>query len=260
MHKQTSNARRDRAFLSILGTTQIHLRSPYVTAWWSAAFPGFGHLLMSKYIRGLLLFIWEVVINMNAKINLAMVYSFTGRFEMAKDVLDTRWMLLYIPVYLYAIWDSYRTAVDLNKLYLLADHEGANIVNFKMKTFEINYLDKREPWLAMIWSLFMPGMGQLYIHRIVVSFFVLTWWIILSYFSHFFPALQHVFMGEFHAATVTLNAQWLFFMPSVYGFATYDAYINTVENNKLFKYEQQGFLRQNYQNPRFIMPRKVESR
>lgn len=261
MQKQSSNARRDIAFLSILETTQLHLRSPYVTAWWSSAFPGFGHLLMSKNIRGLLLFVWEVFINMHAHINLAMVYSFVGRFQMAKEVLDTRWMMLYIPVYLYGIWDSYRTAVDLNKQYLLADHEGANIINFKMKTLEINYLDKREPWIATIWSLFMPGLGQLYTNRVIKGFFVLVWWIILAYFSSFFPALQHIFMGEMHEATVTLNAQWLMFMPSVYGFAAYDAYINTVENNKLFKYEQKDFLHQAYQSPQFSIPKnKTESR
>lgn len=256
MQKQESNARRDIAYLSILGTSQIHLRSPYVTAWWSAAFPGFGHLLMSKNIRGLLLFVWEVIINMHAHINLAMVYSFTGRFQMAKEVLDTRWMLLYIPVYLYGIWDSYRTAVDLNKQYLLADHEGANITNFKIKTLEINYLDKREPWIALVWSLFMPGLGQLYTNRVIRGFFVLAWWVILAYYSHFFPALQHIFMGEMHEATVTLNVQWLMFMPSVYGFSAYDAYISTVENNKLFKYEQKDFLRQAYQSPQFSIPKK----
>lgn len=119
--KRPNQARRYTAYISLLGTTQIHLRSPYIIAWWSAAFPGFGHLQMSKYIRGMVLVLWEILINVQAGINEAMVYSFTGRFDMAKDALEPRWMLLYIPVYLFAIWDSYRTTVDLNKLYLLAD-------------------------------------------------------------------------------------------------------------------------------------------
>ncbi|HEU5138433.1 MAG TPA: hypothetical protein VFT51_00570 [Bacillales bacterium] len=256
MKKSSSNARRDRAYLSTLGTTQIYLRSPHIVAWWSAAFPGFGHILMSKYIRGLSLFIWEVIINMNAKLNSAMVFSFTGRFEAAKDVLNTRWILLYIPVYLFAIWDSHRTTVDFNKLYLLADHEDANITNFKIQTLEINYLDKREPWIALTWSLLMPGLGQLYIHRVISAFFVLVWWVVLAYFSHFLQALHLIFLGDFHQATVIINPQWMMFMPSVYGFAAYDTYVNTVANNKLFNKEQKGFLRKTYQNPNFLLPKR----
>ncbi|HEX6923030.1 MAG TPA: hypothetical protein VF149_04335 [Bacillales bacterium] len=254
MKKAKSEARRDRAFLSTLGTTQIYLRSPHVVAWWSAAFPGFGHLLMSKYIRGISLFLWEVLINMNAKLNMAMIYSFTGRFEAAKDVLNTRWILLYIPVYLFAIWDCHRTTVDLNKLYLLADHEDANITNFKIETLEINYLDKRKPRIALIWSLLMPGMGQLYIHRILAAFFVLIWWVVLAYFSHFYQSLQLIFLGDFQQATAILNPQWLMFMPSIYGFAAYDAYVNAVENNKLFNKEQRNFLRKAYQDSNFLLP------
>ena len=79
------------------------------------AFPGTGHILLQKYMRGFLLCIWEVVVNTQAHINLAMVYSFNGQIDRAKEVLDLRWMALYAPVYLFSIYDSYRTAVDLNK-------------------------------------------------------------------------------------------------------------------------------------------------
>lgn len=63
MDNYTNNntARRYTAHVSIFGTTQIHLRNPSIIAWWSAAFPGCGHLLLSKYLRGFVLFIWEVI-------------------------------------------------------------------------------------------------------------------------------------------------------------------------------------------------------
>jgi hypothetical protein len=117
--------RRYKAHVSVAGTTQFHLRNPYIIAWWSAAFPGFGHLLLSKYLRGLVLFVWEVFVNYQSKINQAMVQSFCGDIELAKETLDIRWMLMYIPVYLFAIWDSYRTTVDMNKVHLLAERENA---------------------------------------------------------------------------------------------------------------------------------------
>ncbi|MGG1558003.1 MULTISPECIES: hypothetical protein [Geobacillus] len=51
---------------------------------------------------------------------------------------------------MYSIWDSYRGSVDMNKLYLLADREDAPISSIRMGIWDINYLDKREPWLALV--------------------------------------------------------------------------------------------------------------
>lgn len=92
-----SSARRYNAYVSIFGTTQLHLRNPWVIAWWSAAFPGLGHLFLSKYLRGYILFAWEVVVNMQSHDNLAILYSFTGRFDMSREVINKEWMLLYLP-------------------------------------------------------------------------------------------------------------------------------------------------------------------
>lgn len=243
--------RRFKAHVSIFGTTQFHLRNPYIIAWWSAAFPGFGHLLLSKYLRGLVLFIWEVVVNYNAKINLAMIYSFCGDIELAKQTLDSRWLLMYIPVYIFAIWDSYRTAVDMNKVYLLAERENAPFNSFSLGALEINYLDKCSPLMSVLWSIFMPGLGQLHIHRIIVAFFSITWTIVFLYFSHILEAVQLLFYGKIQNATEVLDKQWLLYMPSMWGFSIFDSYINTVENNKLFEKEQQDFLIKNYQNVGF---------
>ncbi|MCT2535420.1 hypothetical protein NC661_18045 [Aquibacillus koreensis] len=246
-----NKARRYKAHVSTLGTTQFHLRNPYIVAWWSAAFPGFGHLLLSKYIRGYMLFIWEVIVNVKAHINMAMIYSFQGEIEMAKDILDTRWMLIYIPVYLFAIWDSYRTTVDMNKVYILAEREDHHFNSFVISPFEINYLDKRNPVLAFIWSLFVPGLGQLYIHRILTAAFVVIWSVVFFYYSHALEAITFLFLGEIENATVVLNAEWLLFFPSLYGFATYDSYTATVENNKLYEKEQRKYFVENYQGNNF---------
>ncbi|MFC0471762.1 hypothetical protein ACFFHM_14970 [Halalkalibacter kiskunsagensis] len=253
----TNKERRFKAHVSLLGTTQLHLRNPYIIAWWSAAFPGFGHLLLSKYLRGYTLFLWEILINVMANLNLSMVYSFTGNIEMAKEVLDPRWFLLYIPVYLFAIWDSYRTAVDMNKIYILAERENADFSTYSIGALEVNYLDKRRPLMAVIWSLFMPGMGQLYIHRIVTGAFSLIWIIVFVYFSKLLIAVHLLFLGEIAQATEVVDPQWLLFIPSLYGFSIYDSYINTVENNKLFESEQRKFLSNNYQKYRVKIPSKT---
>ncbi|MHC8521960.1 hypothetical protein ACPJHQ_12760 [Rossellomorea sp. H39__3] len=156
------------AYVSIFGTTQIHLRNPMIVALWSMAFPGFGHLLLSKYLRGFALVIWEIYINQTIHLNTAMVYTFMGDIDAAKSVLDVQFMHLYIPVYLFAIWDSHRTAVDLNKVYL--SHIGnKSSINQRLiiRPLEINYLDKRCPVSAFFWSMAIPSVGHFYNHRIV---------------------------------------------------------------------------------------------
>jgi TM2 domain-containing membrane protein YozV len=246
--------RRQLAYVNSTGTTQMHLRHPLIIAWWSAAFPGFGHLLLSKFLRGFLLIGWEMFINTKAHINLAMFYTFSGQFNKAAEVLDVRWMSLYAPVYLYAIYDSYRTTVDLNHMYVLAKRENAYFPPFVIDFIEINYLDKRSPRIALLWSLLMPGMGQLYIHRIITAFFALCVWIGIVYQSHFLEGLQYTLLMDFTKATDVVDKQWILFLPSIYGFTLYDAYTNTVENNKLFDREQKNYLNANFQNNQFAFP------
>jgi TM2 domain-containing membrane protein YozV len=246
-----NTARRYQAHVSILGTTQIHLRNPYIIAWWSAAFPGFGHLLLSKYLRGFVLFIWEVLINLMAHLNLAIIYSFQGKIDMAKEVLDTRWLLIYIPVYIFGIWDSYRTTIDMNHVYILAKHENHRFNSFSIGALEINYMDKRYPLIAIFWSFFVPGLGQLYLHRIVTAFFSLSWTVIFYYYSRGLQAISLLFLGKIQEATDIINMEWFLFFPSIYGFAVYDSYMNTVENNNLFNIEQKAFLKEQYQSPAF---------
>lgn len=253
-YKNYSSARRYIAYISSLGTTQLHLRSPSFIAFWSAMFPGFGHMLLSKYLRGYLLFIWEVYVNIQAHINVAIFYSFTGQFELAKKSLDIRWMLMYIPTFLFAIWDSYRTTVDLNNQYILAAREDAGIKPLKIDAIEINYLDKKSPWSSVVWSGIMPGAGQLSIHRIAIAFFILIWWIAIVYYSKILPSIHYTLLGSFEQAKSVLNVQWTLNIPSIYMFTIYDSLINTIESNKLFEWEQSKFLKRNYQDSSFQMP------
>ncbi len=253
-NQQATTVRRSRALVSILGTTQLHLRSPIVVAFWSAIFPGMGHMLLSKYIRGFILFTWEVVVNLLSHLNLAIFYSFTFRFEMAKQALDKRWLLLYIPMYLFAIWDSHRTATDMNNHFLLAVREDAEIKPFILHPLGMNYLDKGSPWVAFVWSMLSPGVGQLIIHRIIVAFFLIGWWIVVVINSNVLPAIHLTLQGSFEQAKQIVSPQWLLNIPSLYFYGIYDAYANTVESNKLFEWEQSKFLQRDYQSESFPMP------
>lgn len=246
--------RRPRAYISALGYTQIHLRNPWVVAFFSFSFPGFGNLMQDRYLKAFTLIGWEVFINTQSNINLGIMYSLLGNFEKAKAVMDERWLMLYCGIYIYAIWDSYRVTVDLNKQYLLADREDAPIRYLVYSAWDINFLDKRKPLMAIGWSVLAPGLGHLYIHRVITGFFLFTATIMVMYYSHLPLAINFSMIGNFDRAKEILDMQWMLYLPSMYTFIFYDAYVSTVEQNKIFEKEQAKYLRENYQSPKFKMP------
>ncbi|SHH77515.1 hypothetical protein SAMN02745823_00965 [Sporobacter termitidis DSM 10068] len=262
MNKQPTNAKPRRVFahVNLLGTTQLHHRNPYVVAFWSAMFPGFGHLLLSKYLRAYILFLWEIIINLRAHVNLALLHTILGEFDAAKHVIDIRWSLLYIPTFIFSVWDSYRSAVDLNQQYILAARENAPIEPFSIGPFGISYIDKRSPYVASAWCTLTPGLGHIMLQRIHHGVFVLFWWILVVYFSNILTALHLTFYGAFASARDALNPQWFLNIPSLFFFCVYITYVNSVESNKLFDAEQSQFLQKNYQSAGFPFPGGTEIR
>jgi hypothetical protein len=254
-YPQSPKQRRPKAAASSIATNFVHLRNPYVIAWWSAAFPGFGHVSLGNYVIGFLMFGWEMLVNTQANVNTGILYSFTGRYDMAKEIVNNRWLVLYAPVWVFCIWSSYRLSVDLNKLSILADRNHSPIDAAYMSFFEINILDKRSPWVSVLWTALSPGLGHLYTHRIPTGFFLLAWWIAMAYFSHLLQAAQYTALGLFDEATAVLDLEWILYLPSIMGFAIYDVYVNTVEYNRLFDGEQADYLRREYQAPDFNMPK-----
>lgn len=199
---------------------------------------------------------WEIFINSKAKLNTAIYYSMTGDFSKASQVLDKEWTLLYIPGYLFCMWDCYRRTLQYNHEYLLGfrENEEKAILSVNISTWELNTLDKRKPWAALVWSLLFPGLGHLYLNRIPSVIFASFWFVLIIHFGHVLPAIHYTFYGQFSAANSILNPQWLLYIPSIYCFFAYDSYINAVEYNKLYEREQARYLIKNYQDPHFIKP------
>ncbi|HEX7055953.1 MAG TPA: hypothetical protein VF260_01985 [Bacilli bacterium] len=252
--ENTPPFRRKRAYISALGITQLHLRNPWIIAFFSFSFPGFGYLVLNRYLKAFLLIGWELFINSLAHINMGIMYTLLGKFDKAKEVLDQRYLILYSAIYIYSIWDSYRNAVDANKQYVLADREDAPIPLIKYSDWDVNFLDKRSPLNALCWSILMPGLGHLYIHKVITGIFIFIFTIFIMYHSHVPLAIHHTMIGDFAQAKEILNMQWAIYLPSVFSFIYYDAYASAVEYNKLFEKEQAKFLRTHYQNPNFKMP------
>ncbi len=75
---------------------------------WSIAFPGFGQLLNGRMIKGIILIILEVIINLQSNFNKAILYSFYGEIDQAITITNYQWLMFYPCIYLFAIWDAYK--------------------------------------------------------------------------------------------------------------------------------------------------------
>ncbi|RXJ02435.1 hypothetical protein DS745_06955 [Anaerobacillus alkaliphilus] len=241
--------------IGVFGISQLKEQNPYMIAWWSAVFPGFGHYLLSQYTRAVLLTLTEVVINTLARINEAMVYSFCGNFEMAKNVLEPRWTLGYLLIYLITIADSFRVALYQKKLTHLAKLEKSPIQNMEIFSTEILYLQKQSPVMGPLYSFFFPGLGQLYQQRYGLAFYAIFWWWFYLTFSRLHESFLYLVLGRLEQSITVLHPHWLLFMPSVMGGAIYHAYRTTIEHNELYRLEQRQHLSSRYQNFTFRISR-----
>jgi len=249
--------RRPKGYLSPYIANYIHEQNPWSLVWWSAAFPGAGHMQLCKYGSGSILMLWEFFINVKSHLNEAIFYSLIGDFETAKSVLDTKWFLLYTSIYIFAMWDCYRITLDLNKYSQLADRNDSPIMPFNIGALEINYLDYRKPSNGVIWSLLMPGLGFLYTNRLPMGFFLLICTIVSIYKSNVLPAFHWMIEGKLDWVRNGIKPQWFLNLPSLWGFALSASYIDIIFTNQLFKIEQSRFLTQNYQSLLFNMPKKT---
>lgn len=77
---------------------------------WSIAFPGFGQILNGQFLKGLLLILIEVVINVQSNFNKVIIYSFQGDIQSAIEYTNYQWLMFYPCIYMFAIWDAYKNA------------------------------------------------------------------------------------------------------------------------------------------------------
>ncbi|OPX88828.1 MAG: hypothetical protein A4E53_01788 [Pelotomaculum sp. PtaB.Bin104] len=158
-----------------------------MVAWWSLVYPGFGHFRLVATLKGAFLFIGELLINTYCHLNLAIIYTFTGNFAMAKQVLNIHLLLLYCGILVFAIWDSYRITLEINKVSVLADHADAPITPTALGPAALNALDKRNPWVAVAWSALGPGLGHIYCASFVHAFFLMVTGVIIIFFFTALP-------------------------------------------------------------------------
>ncbi|MBV7503972.1 hypothetical protein KW850_01660 [Bacillus sp. sid0103] len=82
---------------------------------WNIAFPGFSQLILGQYIKGILFVALEVMINAMSHFNMGIMYSFLGEIDKAEAVINYQWLMFYPCVYMFSMWDGYRTAMPENE-------------------------------------------------------------------------------------------------------------------------------------------------
>lgn len=237
--------RRVKMAINPLSLVYFDVKHPWVPAWWSAAIPGFGHIHLGQWLKGLLLMSGEMFINLYGNVNLAMLYSFTGQFDrLNNELINYNFVFLYGALYVFGIWDAYRVSVDINKIsYLESKQEVRAFKIYDVSSLDLNYLDRRIPWIAAFWSAVFIGIGHIYNHKLLNGFILLGWGIAIAVNSNLPYILIFTMTGQFERINDVVNYKWLLFFPSIYFFSIYDAYSNSVGYNRLFKEEQLYYLK-----------------
>jgi hypothetical protein len=84
---------------------------------WNIAFPGFSQLLLGQYLKGILFVALEFIINGKGRFNQAIMYSFLGNIEQAEVVTNYQWLMFYPCVYMFSMWDAYRSVMPSDEKY-----------------------------------------------------------------------------------------------------------------------------------------------
>ncbi len=83
---------------------------------------------------------------------------------------------------------------------------------------------KRKELEVILWSIALPGIGQILNKQIFKGTFFITLEFFINVQSNFNHAIMYSFLGEINKAIEVTNYQWLMFYPCLYMFAIWDAY------------------------------------
>lgn len=236
-----------RVVLSPFGISYLFRRNPWVPLWWSVILPGFGHIHLGQNIKGLTLMFWEILINHQAKINLAIYYTVIGEGQQAAAVLDYRWASIYPLFYIFAMVDSYRIAMEYNHLDRMETvQQKRRFDRVSVSILGVHGMDRRNPIYAAIWSALVIGLGHLHCNRMLKALVLMAWYLVVVIKSGLSQAAYHTFLGHWDMVHQALDYQWLLFWPSIYVFGIVDAYGDAAEQNRIcdmaFKHRMAKYL------------------
>lgn len=235
-----------------MGAQYLTHRNPWVPVWWSVALPGFGHLYIGDNLKGIIFMSWEILVNLNSHLNIAIFHTLTGNVKQTNAVLRHEWLIIYPLFYAFTMFDAYRSCLELNRLACMErvqKRRQFDIIGWSI--FGTSFVTHRDPLMAALWSAALPGAGQFYAGRGLKSLTMMGWYLAVVLQSGMANAIFHTVLGEWEAASRNLNFQWLLFWPSIYIFGIVDAYTEVVEQNRIaedaFRWRMRKYLRNGLQ-------------
>lgn len=94
--------------------------------------------------------------------------------------------------------------------------------------------------MALLWSLAIPGFGQLYNQDYLVGLVLVMLEFVINVKADLNLAIYYSFRGQFLEVDQVARIQWLLFYPCVYGFSMWHAYNRGAEINRWLGPEEAG--------------------
>ncbi|MEH7094853.1 hypothetical protein [Neobacillus vireti] len=89
----------------------------------------------------------------------------------------------------------------------------------------------KSPLAAMLWSVVLPGFGQLYNRDYYIGTILLVLEFLINLKSHLNIVLLDTLTGDLLRAHDSVNYNWGLFYPSIYGFSLWQALNMAISNN-----------------------------
>jgi len=86
--------------------------------------------------------------------------------------------------------------------------------------------------MALLWSITIPGFGQLYNGDYVIGLVLVLLEFVINVKANLNLAILYSFRGECLQAANIANFQWVLFYPCVYCFSLWQAYNQAIETNR----------------------------
>ncbi|MCM3602791.1 hypothetical protein M3175_18815 [Robertmurraya korlensis] len=100
---------------------------------WSIALTGLPQILNGKYLKGSLFISIGFLINIQSKFNEIILLSFYGDIQSAIDTTNYQWLMFYPCLYMFAMWDAYKSAGGGKEPFSYLDLVAISIFIYRLK-------------------------------------------------------------------------------------------------------------------------------
>jgi len=98
----------------------------------------------------------------------------------------------------------------------------------------------RSPLMSALWSIAIPGFGQLYVGDYLISVLLVVLEFVINVKASLNLSILYSFKGQFQDAIDVANFQWILFYPCIYAYSIWQAYNRAMEINRGLSQVEEG--------------------